>query len=136
MTVAALHRLRSVWGVLLVALAIGGFVLGQMTGDAAYRQTSVDWTVISVADDNTRLTISYGTGDPSCHADKVDVHEAPLAVKIRVFVREKVGGDCGDEQITRTTELKLEAPFADLWDSRGNSVLGDNGRVGGIGRGT
>lgn len=85
--------------------------------------------------DSDGLSIAYETGDPSCHADKVDVHEAPLAVQIRVFVREEVGGGCGDERITRITEVKLEAPFADVWDSRGNSVFGENGRVGGIGGG-
>lgn len=136
MTVVALHRLRGVWGLLLVAFAIGGFGLGQVMGDTDYRQTSVDWTVVALSDDNTRLTISYQTGDPSCHADKVDVFEGSLYVRIRVLVRENVDRDCRDEQITSTRELKLEAPFADLWDARGNSVFGDDGRVGGIGRGT
>jgi hypothetical protein len=136
MTVARLQSLRGIAWVLLVPLATGGFILGRVTGDAEYRQTSVDWTVLTVSDDNRRLTIAYETGDPSCHADKVDVVEGSLYVRIRVLVRAEVGGDCGNERMTRTTEVRLHAPFADLWDSRDNSVFGANGRVGGVGRGT
>lgn len=139
MTGAGLHGLQSLRGVgwvLLVPLAVSGFILGQVTGDTEYRQRSVDWTVVAVSDDNRRLTIAYETGDPSCHADKVDVFEGSLAVRIRVLVREEVGGDCGNERITHTTEVSLDAPFADIWDTRGDSVLGKTSRVGGVGRGT
>lgn len=133
---AASRRLpRGAWAAGLLAVAIGGFVVGQMTGDTAYRQTSVDWTVVGVSPDGQRLTIAYEGGDPSCHADKVEAYEGLAAVQIKVLVRRDVGAECRDIALRRTTEIRLDHPFGALWDAHGTPLVGQDGWKGAVGRG-
>jgi hypothetical protein len=95
-------------GAALIALL--AFAIGRATADA-YLERPAEWELTALSADERTVTITYTTGHPACHSERVSVFETSSSVEIAVLIREKRNVGCEDIGVTKTHTIDLAEPL-------------------------